>query len=144
MNKFSISVLTILLSSGAAMLVWMADQWMSVGYGLNPWISIPLAMVCLLIPLVLSERQDFLDRYVHQADLEWYRHEVENMKPHLDQLQAGLLSLEDENNSLRDQLHEWEETAQRVDTTSDKSSDEAKRLLGELLPGTFKDDPEVW
>jgi len=44
-----------MLTISAVILVLMADDWMTNGFGLNPWIAIPIAMLFMGLPYVLSD-----------------------------------------------------------------------------------------
>jgi len=38
----------------AAILVFLANDWLTTGHGLNPWLAIPAATVCMIIPFVID------------------------------------------------------------------------------------------
>lgn len=47
----------------AGMLLWSAFQWMYIGFGLNPAISLPLAVLVSMLPygLLLQEHCSYID-----------------------------------------------------------------------------------
>lgn len=49
-----LTCLTQMLTGCAIILVWSAEQWLTVGYGLNPFIALPLATIALLLPYAYS------------------------------------------------------------------------------------------
>ncbi|RLA58215.1 MAG: hypothetical protein DRQ89_15630, partial [Epsilonproteobacteria bacterium] len=50
-----VTMCTQMLTISAVILVLMADDWMTNGFGLNPWIAIPIAMLFMGLPYVLSD-----------------------------------------------------------------------------------------
>lgn len=45
-----LTLLTQLCTTSSAILVYMAHQWNTIGYGLNPWIALPVATLMMLLP----------------------------------------------------------------------------------------------
>ncbi len=39
----------------ALSLIWYADQWLTVGLGLNPYIALPIATLLLIAPYSLKD-----------------------------------------------------------------------------------------
>ena len=49
-----LTLLTQMLTAAAAVLVILADRYMYEGFGLNPWVAIPAATVCMFIPYIVD------------------------------------------------------------------------------------------
>lgn len=59
MSRFWFVMFAQLFTFAACFLVWLADQWLTVGHGLNPWLALPAATVLVGICPILAERADF-------------------------------------------------------------------------------------
>jgi hypothetical protein len=62
MKYLTIAILGMLVAWGCAFLVWAAHQYETVGYGLNPWIALPVATACTLLFLVGCECFDLAEK----------------------------------------------------------------------------------
>jgi hypothetical protein len=57
-----LTLMTQMFTASAAVLVFMADEYMVMGFGLNPWVALPLATLFMVAPY-------FVDRwFVEQID----------------------------------------------------------------------------
>jgi hypothetical protein len=62
--------------AASVQLVWLAHLWDTEGYGLNPWIALPVATLFMLLPYLYAELVDWLEdrriqRELYDADLPW-------------------------------------------------------------------------
>ena len=49
-----LTAITQTLTGWAIILAWSAEQWLTAGHGLNPFIALPIATVALLLPYTYS------------------------------------------------------------------------------------------
>ena len=50
-----VTICTQLLTISVCILVLMADSWMSEGFGLNPWIALPIATLFMGLPYIMAD-----------------------------------------------------------------------------------------
>jgi hypothetical protein len=43
-----------MLTTSAMVLTYMAHTYETVGYGLNPWIALPAATLCMVLPYIFD------------------------------------------------------------------------------------------
>ncbi len=50
------TIVTQLATIGTMTLIYMSYQWMEVGYGLHPFIALPIATLLMVVPYHIPQR----------------------------------------------------------------------------------------
>jgi len=58
---YLMNVITQICTAIALFLAYLANQWLTVGFGLNPWIALPLATLFMVVPHIGSHYLEEVD-----------------------------------------------------------------------------------
>jgi hypothetical protein len=58
---FIFNLFTQICTATALFLVYLANEWLTVGFGLNPWIAIPVATLLMVVPHIANHYLEEVD-----------------------------------------------------------------------------------
>lgn len=58
---FIFNLFTQICTAAALFCAYMANEWLTVGFGLNPWIAIPVATLLMVVPHITNHYLEEVD-----------------------------------------------------------------------------------